>query len=162
MGQEIERKFLINKALWQPQNEGTYICQGYLSTDPERTVRVRIYGEEGFLTVKGKNKGIVRQEWESAIPLTEAKEMLSLCLPPLVEKRRYVEVHHGQKWEIDVFAGANAGLLLAEAELPSAEAELILPPWIDREVSGDSRYYNSYLSRHPYSSWEKGPDASDK
>ena len=117
MAKEIERKFLIKRELWQPQRPGVEIRQGYLSLDPERTVRVRTKGAKGYLTIKGKNQGISRTELEYEIPYEEASQMLEeLCLHPLVEKTRYLEQHGQQLWEIDIFAGDNEGLAVAEAE----------------------------------------------
>lgn len=154
MTKEIERKFLIKRELWQPQNQGQEIRQGYLSLDPERTVRVRTKGAKGYLTIKGKNQGISRTELEYEIPYEEACQMLEeLCLRPLVEKTRYLEQHGQQLWEIDIFAGDNEGLAVAEAELPSEDTALALPNWIDREVSGETRYYNSSLIKLPYKKW---------
>lgn len=155
MPKEIERKFLIDRNLWQPQDDGVEIRQGYLSLEPERTVRVRTKGSHGYLTVKGKNNGICRTEFEYEIPYAEACHMLNeLCLLPLVEKTRYIEKHGCQIWEIDVFHGDNDGLAVAEAELPAKEAALELPGWIAREVSGDPRYYNSSLIKLPYKKWQ--------
>ena len=154
MAKEIERKFLIKRGLWQPQNQGLEIRQGYLSLDPERTVRVRTKGAKGYLTIKGKNQGISRTELEYEIPYEEACQMLEeLCLRPLVEKTRYLEQYGQQLWEIDIFAGDNEGLAVAEAELPSEDTALALPLWIDREVSGETRYYNSSLIKLPYKNW---------
>lgn len=154
MAKEIERKFLVRLDRWRPKNEGVIICQGYLSLDPERTVRVRLKGRRGFLTVKGKTRGIARRELEYEIPAAEAEEMLAeLCLRPLVEKTRYVEFYMGQQWEIDIFAGDNEGLAVAEAELSSEEAELALPDWAGPEVSGDVKYYNASLIHNPYRNW---------
>lgn len=154
MAKEIERKFLIKRELWQPQSQGVEIRQGYLSLDPERTVRVRTKGAKGYLTIKGKNQGISRTELEYEIPYEEASQMLEeLCLRPLVEKTRYLEQHGQQLWEIDIFAGDNEGLAVAEAELPSEDTALALPIWIDREVSGEARYYNSNLIKLPYKNW---------
>lgn len=154
MAKEIERKFLVRLDRWRPKNEGVIIRQGYLSLDPERTVRVRLKGRRGFLTVKGKTQGIARRELEYEIPAAEAEEMLNeLCLRPLVEKTRYVELYMGQQWEIDIFAGDNEGLAVAEAELSSEEAELALPDWAGPEVSGDVKYYNASLIHNPYKNW---------
>ena len=154
MAKEIERKFLIKRELWQPQRPGLEIRQGYLSLDPERTVRVRTKGAKGYLTIKGKNQGISRTELEYEIPYEEASQMLEeLCLHPLVEKTRYLEQHGQQLWEIDIFDGDNEGLAVAEAELPSEDTALALPIWIDGEVSGEARYYNSSLIKLPYKNW---------
>ena len=117
-------------------------------------MRVRTKGAKGYLTIKGKNQGISRTELEYEIPYEEACQMLEeLCLRPLVEKTRYLEQHGQQLWEIDIFAGDNEGLAVAEAELPSEDTALALPIWIDREVSGEARYYNSNLIKLPYKKW---------
>ena len=154
MGVEIERKFKVRRD-FRPSGIGTEIAQGYLARDPERTVRIRIAGTQGFLTVKGKNQGAVRAEYEYEIPLSDARELLALCVGPCVEKTRYIEQAAGRSWEIDVFHGANEGLVIAEVELPSADAEVMLPPWADAEVTGEKRYYNSALITHPYTQWTK-------
>lgn len=154
MGIEIERKFLIDMDKWQPLDKGIEIRQGYLSTDKERTVRVRTKGDRAYLTVKGVTHDIARLELEYEIPLADANQLLDeLCHKPLIEKRRYVEKHLGHLWEIDVFFGDNEGLVVAEVELKSEDEALELPEWIAQEVSGDSRYYNSNLSRRPYNKW---------
>lgn len=155
MAVEIERKFLVNKELWQPSGPGVKIRQGYLSLEPERTVRVRTKGEKAYLTIKGKNKGLSRLELEYEIPVAEAEQLLDeLCLRPLIEKNRYLEEFQGKIWEIDEFFGDNAGLLVAEVELDKEDAEVATPEWIAAEVSGDSRYYNSSLIQHPYTKWQ--------
>lgn len=154
MAEEIERKFLVNNDSWRPGASGTLFRQGYLSTDPERTVRVRLEGERGVLTIKGLSHGISRAEFEYPIPAMEAAALLdSLCLQPLIEKTRYRIEHSGHIWEIDEFAGDNAGLLLAEVELTSEQEAVDLPPWAGAEVSTDPRYFNSNLVRHPFSRW---------
>ena len=158
MGVEIERKFTV-RADFCPQGVGTEMAQGYLSRDPQRTVRVRLAGGRGYLTVKGETRGMVRAEYEYEIPPTDARAMLALCDPPLVEKTRYVVDVAGRRWEVDVFHGANDGLVVAEVELPSETAEVTLPAWVKREVTGEKRYYNSALIVHPYRCWtsaEKG------
>ncbi len=154
MATEIERKFLVRHELWQPKNEGTAIMQGYLCSDPERTVRVRIRKDMAYLTVKGRNTGISRPEFEYEIPFSDGEELIKLCKPPIISKHRYLELYVDKYWEIDVFHGDNEGLILAEIELSSEESEFILPPWAGPEVSNDTRYYNSYLARHPYSLWK--------
>lgn len=157
---EIERKFLVNTALWHPEPAlGMRYRQGYLSTDPERVVRVRTAGASGFLTIKGKTVGTERPEFEYPIPLADAERMLDhLCIRPLVEKVRYRELVGGRTWEIDVFEGENAGLVVAEIELPSATAGFDLPPWVGAEVSSDARYFNSNLAAHPFSQWKPHGD----
>ena len=154
MAREIERKFLV-KDSWQPQSEGVKIAQGYLSTVPERTVRVRIKGAKGYLTIKGKNTGISRAEFEYEIPRQDAKELLAMAEQPILAKTRYLEKQGESLWEIDVFAGANEGLVVAEIELPSEEADFARPAWLGEEVSGDVRYYNANLIKQPYSLWKK-------
>ncbi len=152
MGQEIERKFLVQPG-WKPDGEGSRIAQGYLSSVPERTVRVRVRGRKGYLTVKGKNAGIQRAEFEYEIPLADAEAMLALCEQPLIEKTRYLIPQGELCWEVDVFEGDNAGLTVAEIELPSEDTSFARPEWLGEEVSGDLRYYNSSLIRHPFRAW---------
>jgi adenylate cyclase len=151
--QEIERKFLIKEELWKPVEAGTKMQQGYLSVDSERVVRVRVAGEKAFLTVKGKVTGIVRTELEYEIPKNEAEVLLNMCLNSIVEKTRYKEKIGNLIWEIDVFEGNNKGLIMAEVELENENQEVDLPIWIKEEVSHDRRYFNSWLSRNPFSSW---------
>lgn len=155
MAKEIERKFLVEQALWKPHSEGISIRQGYLNSDPERVVRVRTKGEKAFMTVKGKNEGIVRAEFEYQIPYQDAEQMFFLCEQPLIEKRRYEEIYYGNLWEIDCFFGDNKGLIVAEIELKSQEESFIKPAWVGDEVSSDSRYYNSNLRKNPYREWKK-------
>ena len=154
MGVEIERKFKVADD-FRPTGVGIPMAQGYLSRDPKRTVRVRIAGSRGFLTIKGENRGAVRAEYEYAIPLAEARELLALCDAPLVEKTRYVENVGGHNWEVDVFHGANEGLVIAEIELSSETETFPMPMWAGAEVTGDCRYYNAALSAHPYSKWNE-------
>ena len=154
MAQEIERKFLV-KAGWQPQEQGEKIAQGYLSTVLERTVRVRIKGNKGYLTIKGKNKGISRAEFEYEIPLSDAEALLSIAEPPVLTKTRYREKHGGDIWEIDVFAGENEGLIVAEIELAAEDSKFFRPEWLGEEVSDDVRYYNANLIKSPYKLWKK-------
>lgn len=153
MGMEIERKFLAIGDAWRKDVRGKSYCQGYLSRSPGRTVRVRIEGEEARLTIKGPMQGISRLEFEYPIPLNDAKQMQGLCTSPLVIKTRYVVPHDGRRWEIDEFHGENEGLVIAEIELDRTDDVINLPPWIGKEVSGDTRYCNSNLSIHPYRSW---------
>ena len=154
MAKEIERKFLV-KDSWQPQSAGIKIAQGYLSTVPERTVRVRIKGNRGYLTIKGKNQGISRAEFEYEIPVQDAEELLQLAEQPILVKTRYLEQQGEFTWEVDVFAGENQGLLVAEIELPTEEAAFSHPAWLGQEVSGDVRYYNANLIKCPFSLWKK-------
>jgi adenylate cyclase len=154
MGHEIERKFLVDVAAWKPEGAGTLFRQGYLSSHKERVVRVRIEGARGVLTIKGATSGVTRVELEYPIPLADAELMLAtLCEQPLVEKTRHKETHGGKLWEIDVFHGDNEGLVMAELELASEDEAFTAPPWVIREVSSDSRYYNSNLIASPYKSW---------
>lgn len=154
MGVEIERKFLVTSDAWKQLGTPTLLRQGYLSTDPSRTVRVRIDGEEGVITIKSKSEGAARGEWEYPIPLADATELLDrLCERPLVEKVRRRIDYAGFTWEVDEFLGENAGLVVAEIELPSEDAAFERPDWIGEEVTSDKRYYNSNLIRHPYSTW---------
>lgn len=151
--QEIERKFLIDEKCWKPKHKGSKIVQGYLSVDPERVVRVRISDDKAFLTIKGKPTGIVRTELEYEIPKNEAEVLLKMCLNSLVEKTRYKEQIGNLTWEIDLFEGKNKGLILAEVELESENQSFNLPDWVTTEVSTHTRYFNSWLSRKPYSEW---------
>lgn len=153
MGVEIERKYLVNTQLWKPSSGGTDLRQGYLCRTPERTVRVRIGGDRAWITVKGVTQGISRPEFEYEVPVSDAREMLALCDGPLVEKTRYLEEYEGQTWEVDVFHGANQGLVIAEIELDDPDQAVELPVWVGRDVSGDRRYANSSLSVVPYRIW---------
>lgn len=152
MGVEIERKFKV-KEHFRPTDVGIEMAQGYLSRDPRRTVRIRIAGIQGFLTIKGETCGATRSEYEYEIPAEEARELLALCDTPLVEKTRYVEMFCGKRWEVDIFHGANEGLRVAEIELAAEAEEFALPEWVGDEVTGERRYYNAALIAHPYSAW---------
>lgn len=156
MGIEIERKFRVEKDSWRHHaTSSTPFRQGYLSTDAERNVRVRTQGPKAVLTLKGKGDGLVRLEFEYAIPLDEAGQVLdALCLKPLIEKTRHEVRHAGLLWEIDEFHGDNEGLVVAEVELESEEQEIDLPDWIGEEVSDDPRYLNANLVDHPYREWK--------
>jgi len=154
MGLEIERKFLVTGTAWKALAAGVPTRQGYLASTVDRTVRVRIAGERGFLTVKGRSQGLSRAEFEYAIPAEDAAAMLDgLCEKPLIEKTRYRIPFGGYTWEVDEFHGANAGLVVAELELESADAEPALPPWVGREVSRDERYFNVNLVKRPFTTW---------
>ena len=154
---EIERKFLVTGNDWRHPDAGTRIRQGYLSSDRERTVRVRLAGKQGWLTIKGPSDGATRLEYEYAIPALHAGELLDrLCIPPLIEKVRYRVEHAGLLWEVDEFEGDNAGLVLAEVELSDAHQPVVLPDWVGEEVTGDARYYNSSLVSNPYRGWSAG------
>jgi len=154
MGVEIERKFLLVGDAWRTLGEPVLLRQGYLSSDPDRTVRVRIEGDSGTLTIKGRSQGATRAEWEYPVPLAEAAELLErLCEKPLIEKYRRRIVFAGHTWEVDEFLGANAGLAFAEIELASEDARFDKPDWIGEEVTHDRRYFNSSLIKLPYSAW---------
>lgn len=153
MAVEIERKFLLTPGAWSPSTEGDHIRQGYISVSPDRTVRVRTRGARGYLTVKGPTIGLTRQEFEYEIPIADANEMLDRLCVAVLEKRRFLEPHAGHVWEVDVFLGANDGLVVAEVEMDSETETVTLPPWIAREVTGDYRYNNSRLARVPFTTW---------
>jgi len=153
MALEIERKFLVTGDAWRI-GQGRYLCQGYLSRDKNRTVRVRIADSHAFLTIKGKSAGATRSEFEYEIPVDDAKQLLTLCDKPLIEKiRREIEVE-GFTWQVDEFLGDNAGLILAEIELESEDQKFPHPSWLGKEVTEDARYYNANLSVTPFSSWK--------
>jgi adenylate cyclase len=154
MPQEIEHKFLVRLDVWKPTESGVVYRQGYLSSAKERVVRVRIAGERAFLTIKGPAHGITRLEFEYAIPVADAATLLDLlCEHPLIEKTRYRQSFGGRAWEIDVFHGDNAGLVVAELEVADESEQFEPPPWLGREVSGDPRYFNSNLASNPYKNW---------
>tara|TARA_B110001469_G_C9598385_1_gene297206 strand:- start:689 stop:1159 length:471 start_codon:yes stop_codon:yes gene_type:complete len=156
MGLEIERKFLIKDDSWKEDaNKGTSIKQGYLNSKAERTVRIRIYGDNGVLTVKARRKNLSRKEFEYQIPLKDAFDMLNMCEKPIIEKTRFLISKNNSTWEIDVFEGINEGLIVAEIELTSEEESFDSPSWLGEEVSLDSKYYNSSLMTNPYSKWKK-------
>ncbi|WP_159726414.1 CYTH domain-containing protein [Methylosinus sp. Ce-a6] len=154
MGVEIERKFLVQRELWRPRDDGVAYRQGYLSRAEERVVRVRIAGGAAFLTIKGRASNVSRFEFEYPIPVEDAEVMLDrLCERPLIEKTRYEETFGGHIWTVDVFQGQNGGLILAEIELGSEEEVFDRPGWLGREVSDDPRYFNSELSKRPFGYW---------
>jgi adenylate cyclase len=160
VGREIERKFLVRDRSILADLPSAAYRQGYLSTDPERTVRVRRAGERAFLTIKGASVGPTRPEYEYEIPPADADELLdALALRPLVEKRRHRLAAAGLTWEIDLFEGDNAGLVIAEVELPSADHPLAIPSWAGEEVTDDPRYMNANLVAHPYREWSSEHDA---
>jgi CYTH domain-containing protein len=156
MAVEIERKFLVSGDGWRAHGPGVPYRQGYLSTDPERNVRVRLVRDKGYLTIKGGTVGATRTEYEYEIPAGDAGDMLdNLCKRPLIEKTRCHVEHEGQVWEVDEFSGDNAGLIIAEVELDSEDQTVILPDWVGEAVTGDPRYYNASLITNPYSEWSK-------
>jgi adenylate cyclase len=161
MAIEIERKFLVNGEAWRPLagissrslSQGTLYRQGYIASG-SRTVRVRVAGDQAYLTIKGASIGISRSEYEYSIPLSDAIEMLeSLCDRPLIEKIRYKIPWQDRLWEIDEFLGENQGLILAEVELSDSNQSISLPDWVGQEVSTDPRYFNSNLAKHPFQNW---------
>lgn len=153
---EIERKFLVRGDFSRDVSKAERIVQGYICSQPGRTVRIRICGEEGFLTIKGpsNDKGLSRYEFEQKILLADAEKLLELCEPGAIDKVRHLVPHEGHLWEVDVFHGANEGLVMAEIELGSEDEAFDKPEWLGEEVSGDRRYYNSMLTKHPYSEWK--------
>ncbi len=155
MAIEIERKFLLCNDSWRQGARGRHYRQGYIMTGRGVTVRVRTVEDRGFLTIKGKSRGMARAEYEYPIPVADAREMLeTLCTGPLIEKTRYLVEYRGFTWEIDEFAGENQGLLVAEIELSSEDQDFPRPPWLGREVTGDRRYFNASLVQDPYKNWK--------
>ncbi|PWS27050.1 adenylate cyclase [Pedobacter yonginense] len=155
MGQEIERKFLINREQWLEVDKpiGQHFRQGYILTDPNKTIRVRTTETKGFLTIKGISTGASRLEYEYEIPLSEATELLDNFAESELEKIRYVITFREKVWEVDEFLGDNFGLMVAEIELTSEDEAFDLPEWIDQEVTEDQKYYNSNLTLNPYKHW---------
>lgn len=152
---EIERKFLVVSDAWRHGARGVSLRQGYLCTDPDRTVRVRLQGDEGRLTIKGRRRGAEAPEFEYAIPAADAARLLDLCAAPPIEKTRYRVPHAGVVWEVDEFHGPNAGLVVAEVELERADQPIVPPSWIGREVTDDPGYSNARLSERPFSTWSR-------
>lgn len=153
MATEIERKFLVRHTDMLADADGEYLSQGYLSHTPEAVVRVRIRGDQGFLTVKGITTGASRLEFEYPVPREDASQMLELCPEGRIEKTRY-EIPLGKHvWEVDQFHGDNDGLIVAEIELAAEDEAFDKPDWLGEEVTGDARYYNSSLSQKPYKEW---------
>ncbi len=155
MGHEIEKKFLVKGEYKTHSFQKSYLKQGYLSSTPERTVRIRISNQKGFITIKGKRSesSIARYEWEKEISLDEAKELMMLCEPGIIEKTRYLIKNGSHIFEVDEFHGDNTGLVVAEIELTYEEEPFEKPDWLSKEVTGDKNYYNSMLSKHPYVQW---------
>ena len=154
MAIEIERKFLIKNDSWKKDLVGQIYQQAYLSKSANKTVRIRIVEEKAFLTMKGKSKGISRTEFEYSIPVDDARIMINdLCDTPAILKQRYRVNFKGHSWEVDEFDQENDGLILAEIELNAEDEFFELPPWAGKEVSGDPKYYNSNLSKHPFTKW---------
>ncbi|RHU29309.1 CYTH domain-containing protein [Parabacteroides sp. TM07-1AC] len=157
MATEIERKFIVKGDFSADVFDSQRIVQGYICSEPGRTVRVRIRGEKGFLTIKGPSdeKGLSRYEFEQEVPLADAEQLLKLCEPGAIDKVRHLVRAGKHIWEVDVFHGANEGLVMAEIELASEDEVFEKPEWIGEEVSGDRRYYNSMLTKEPYTGWAK-------
>jgi CYTH domain-containing protein len=156
MSLEIERKFLVKNLDFKTESfEKKYIKQGYLNADKNRTVRIRIADEKGFITIKGKSNkaGTTRFEWEKEIPFSEAEELLLLCKPSIIEKHRYLIKKGTHTFEVDVFLGDNLGLLVAEIELNSENETFEKPTWLGNEVTGELKYYNSSMSKLPFKNW---------
>ena len=155
MAVEIERKFLVRGDFMPGVVSATRVTQGYICSAPGRTVRVRVRGGKGYLTIKGASdeKGMSRYEFEREIPLADAERLVELCEPGLIDKTRYLVPHGGHTWEVDVFHGANEGLILAEIELSRKDEPFDRPAWLGEEVTGDRRYYNSMLTKRPFSEW---------
>ncbi len=157
MGKEIEKKFLVKGDFKSEVTGQKRITQGYLSSVPERTVRVRIKGDKGFITIKGigNKSGASRFEWEKEIPVEEVKQLLELCEPGIIDKTRYlVPEKSGLVFEVDEFYGDNEGLVVAEIELPDENYPFEKPVWLGEEVTGDPKYYNSMLMKNPYKNWK--------
>lgn len=155
--QEIERKFLVtSEAFKNEAHKRTRIVQGFLNTHPNRTVRIRIQGNDGFITIKGKSNesGISRFEWEKQISLAEAEELIHLCEPGIIEKTRFEISFANHIFEVDEFLEENQGLTVAEVELESETETFQKPDWLGEEVTGDVKYYNSHLSKNPFKNWE--------
>lgn len=154
--QEIERKFLVtSEAFKNEAYKRTHIVQGFLNTHPQRTVRIRIRGNDGFITVKGKSNksGLSRFEWEKQVSLAEAEDLLHLCEPGIIDKTRFEVTAGTHTYEIDEFIGENEGLIVAEIELKSENEPFSKPDWLGEEVTGDLKYYNSQLSKNPFKNW---------
>ena len=156
MAQEIERKFLVKSEDFKREaSKETRIIQGYLSSVPERTVRVRVKGEKGYITVKGvgSESGASRFEWEMEIPVKDVEDLLKICEPGVIYKTRYEIKAVEHTFEVDEFYGDNNGLVVAEIELKSESEVFVKPHWLGEEVTGDARYYNSMLMKNPYTKW---------
>lgn len=155
MATEIERKFLLKNDNWKLLvSKSIEIKQGYLNSNSNRTVRVRITNEKAYLTIKSKSENISRAEFEYEIPKSEALELIDLCEKPIISKTRNIVNNNNHTWEIDEFDGDNKGLILAEIELESENQQFLKPDWIGKEVSSDNKYYNSNLIKNPFKNWE--------
>lgn len=161
MGVEIERKFLLkDKSVLSSADRVEVIKQGYLKKSTPLGVRIRTLGDKGFITIKGPkdSSSLSRLEYEYEIPIQDALELIALSGEQIVEKQRHYIQHEGKVWEVDVFEGANEGLLLAEVELPDEDTRVAIPDWIGEEVTDDEHYYNSYLAQHSYTTWPSKKD----
>lgn len=156
MAQEIEKKFLVAGEFKESAKKATRITQGYLSSVPERTVRVRVKGEKGYITVKGigNDSGASRFEWEKEIPVEDVRDLLKICEPGVIDKTRYLVDCDGHTFEVDEFYGDNEGLIVAEVELSDENEAFTRPSWLGEEVTGDKKYYNSMLMKNPYKNWK--------
>jgi CYTH domain-containing protein len=156
MAQEIERKFLVSGEYKQMATEHIRMTQGYISSANGRTVRVRIAGDKAYLTIKGASSesGTSRYEWEKSIDPAEARELMALCEPGIIDKIRHIVPYGNHRFEVDEFLGDNDGLVVAEVELTAEDENIDRPPFLGEEVTGDRRYYNSSLSKRPYKEWQ--------
>ena len=156
MAQEIEKKFLVAGEFKESAKKATRITQGYLSSVPERTGRVRVKGEKGYITVKGigNDSGASRFEWEKEIPVEDVRDLLKICEPGVIDKTRYLVDCDGHTFEVDEFYGDNEGLVVAEVELSDENEAFTRPSWLGEEVTGDKKYYNSMLMKNPYKNWK--------
>ena len=156
MAQEIEKKVLVAGEFKESAKKATRITQGYLSSVPERTVRVRVKGEKGYITVKGigNDSGASRFEWEKEIPVEDVRDLLKICEPGVIDKTRYLVDCDGHTFEVDEFYGDNEGLVVAEVELGDENEAFTRPSWLGEEVTGDKKYYNSMLMKNPYKNWK--------
>jgi len=155
MANEIERKFLVKGEFKNLASKATRIVQGYLSSIPERTVRVRIKGDKGYITIKGigNASGASRYEWEKEIPASEVEDLLKICEPGVIDKTRYLVKVDNHTFEVDEFYGDNMGLVLAELELSSEDESFQKPNWLGEEVTGNTKYFNSMLMKNPFTKW---------
>jgi adenylate cyclase len=162
MAIEIERKFRLSSDGWRGGVlRKTLLRQGYIANTQRASVRVRVAGEAGWLSVKAMTRALARAEYEAAIPAADANDMLErLCEGPVIEKWRHIVSYQGSEWEIDEFLGANAGLVIAELELDAEDAVFARPPWLGVEVTHDERYYNFRLSEHPFRHWPENLQAA--
>ena len=155
MGQEIERKFLVNAQKWEALDkpQPRLYRQGYFTTNPGKSIRIRYSGEHSYLTIKSEPAHLSRSEFEYEIPNKDALELLDHFCDAELEKYRYIIMHHNKKWEVDVFLKDNEGLIMAEIELKEAEESFDLPSWVEKEVTGDEKFYNANLVTNPFTNW---------